>query len=386
MVWEGEIAVVGISSSPTCGVRDHAGLLAGALSAEGFTCRTHWLVRQERSLAGSRAEIERWTGALHRQLADPPPRAILWHYSVFSHAYRGLPLFVAPTLAALRRSDAPLITVMHEFVFPWRVGGWRGKLWAVTQRAALIAVMRASTAAVLTTDAGAAWIAARPWLARRPLAVAPVFSNLPAPASGPNPDRAGPRLGLFGYSDESAMAVVLDALRLLADRGAPVQLELLGSPGRSSRLAADWLAAAAARGVVDRVHCSGVLAAQALSDALAGCDVLLFADPPGPTSRKGTLAGSLASGRPVVALDGPRRWAELVRAEAALLVAPCAPALADGVQALLADPPRAAALGARGREFAVQTNGVGRSAEVVRSMLEELAGRPSATGGAPRSR
>ena len=60
------------------------------------------------------------------------------HYSVFSYSYRGLPLFTHPVLAAVRRAKLPLVTLLHEFVYPWRRDGVRGAAWALSQRALLI--------------------------------------------------------------------------------------------------------------------------------------------------------------------------------------------------------------------------------------------------------
>jgi colanic acid biosynthesis glycosyl transferase WcaI len=117
---------------------------------------------------------------------------------------------------------------------------------------------------------------------------------------------------------------------------------------------------------------AGPLPAQELSDALAGCDVLVMCDAGGPSSRKGTLAGSLASGSPVVALDGPRAWPELLRAGAAEVVAPSAEALAGALERLLADPVRSGELGARGRAFAEQRMGLAATADAVRALLEPL--------------
>ena len=92
----------------------------------------------------------------------------------------------------------------------------------------------------------------------------------------------------------------------------------------------------------------------------------------GPTSRKGTLAGSLASGTPVVALDGPRTWAELVAADAVALVPPSPRALADALAAQLGDEPRREALGARGRAFAEARMSLAGTAATVTSLLDEL--------------
>jgi glycosyltransferase involved in cell wall biosynthesis len=364
------MAVVGISTSSTCGVRDYAGRLAEALGEEGVSCSMHWLDRRAQGLGATRAEIHAWARALAAELDGLEPDAILLHYSVFTFAYRGVPLFVHPTLAALRRG-APVLTVMHEFAYPWGRGGLRGTAWAVSQRALLIEVMRASAAALVTIDGRAAWLDSRVWLPRRPAAFAPVFSNLPPPSAGSRPERREACVGLFGYSHEgSAMALVLDGLRLLHDRGRDVRLRLLGAPGRDSQAGDAWCEGARTRGIATAPSFSGMLTEQELSDALAACEVLLFADAAGPSSRKTTLAASLASGTAVLAIDGPLRWSELTEAQAVALVAPSAGAVADGLDALLADEPRRRALAERGRAFAEQQMSVGRCARTVRDLLD----------------
>jgi glycosyltransferase involved in cell wall biosynthesis len=368
-------AVVGMSVGDTCGVHDHAVLLADALGGEGISSSMHWLWRREGSLRGARSEIRAWTRRLSRELAEQRPDAVILHYSVFSYSHRGVPLFVGPTVAALGSSAAPVVPIMHEFVFPWTHGGLRGKLWAVTQRVALVRVMRAAASAVVTTDYRERWLASRRWLPRRRLIVAPVFSNLPPPAATRATDPASPVVGLFGYSSQQAVPLVLDALELLRQRGLDVRLELLGAPGRPSAAAEMWLAAAARRYMPERVSFTGVLPAQSLSNALAGCDVLLFTDLAGPSPRKGTLAASLSSGTAVIAVDGPQLWPNLVELDALELVRPTTRDLAQGIGRLLADEPRRRALGAQGRAFADQQMGLGRSAEGVRALLGELVSR-----------
>jgi glycosyltransferase involved in cell wall biosynthesis len=364
------MAVVGMSTSATCGVRDYALGLADALGGENVSCSMHWLDRREQALAATRAEVSSWTRGLAGELERLQPDAVLLHYSVFSLAYRGLPLFVGPTLAVLR-GRAPLLTVMHEFAYPWGRAGLRGTAWAVSQRAVLIEVMRASTAALVTIDARAEWLGSRVWLPRRPVAFAPVFSNLPPPSAGLPADPQPGRLGLFGYSHEgSAVALVLDALGVLRDRGRTVELTLLGAPGRDSPVGQVWLEGARTRGLEAVLSFSGQLGAQELSNALAACELLLFADSAGPSSRKTTLAASLASGRAVVAIDGPLRWSELSDAQAVELVAPSAHALADGVSALLGDERRRDAQAERGRAFAERQMSVARGARAVAALLE----------------
>ncbi len=117
---------------------------------------------------------------------------------------------------------------------------------------------------------------------------------------------------------------------------------------------------------------TGLLDPQALSDTLAAADLLLFGDPPGPTSRKGTLAGSLASGTPVLALDGPSTWGELSRSGAVRIVPRDGHALATTIAAMLADGAARDELGARGRRFAESEMGVKRTAAAVRGALEQV--------------
>lgn len=167
------------------------------------------------------------------------------------------------------------------------------------------------------------------------------------------------------------MSVVLDALRRLEDQGTHVQLLLLGAPGRSSPGGQQWLQAAGSRGLAHVLSFSGMLPAQELSDALASCDVLLAIDPPGPTSRKTTLAASLASGRAVLALDGPHSWAELAQADAARVVAPTPEALAGALDVLLGDRLAREELGARGRAFAHRHMSVEHSAQLVAAILRD---------------
>src|SRR5437899_7369777 len=64
------IAVVGMSLGAICGVRDHALILAKALEVHGASCSTHWLMRSDRSLMGSRAEIGNWAERLRAELDE----------------------------------------------------------------------------------------------------------------------------------------------------------------------------------------------------------------------------------------------------------------------------------------------------------------------------
>jgi glycosyltransferase involved in cell wall biosynthesis len=369
-------SVVGMSVSSTCGVRDHAALLATTMGQPPSS--VHWLRRANASARAARSEVRTWTRELPGVIASDDPDAVLLHYSVFAYSYRGVPLYIGPTLAAMRASGRPLVAVLHEFAHPWAGAGLRGTVWAASHRAVLVELLRRSTAVVVTTDARAAWLASRSWLPRRRVAVAPVFSNLPAPVRGAPVGRAPVErdhllIGLFGYGyDGAAVELMVEAVRRVGARGGNVRLALFGVAGRSAAVAEACVAAARSQGIEDLLSISGFMRAQELSNALAACDVLLFPDAYGPTSRKGTLAAALSSGMPVIALEGPSSWPELVQADAVRLARPVPEAVADAIGALLADAPGRAALGMRGRVFAERHMSAGRSAQAVASLLEDL--------------
>ena len=366
-----EVAVVGISTDVTCGVRDHATGLSLALADEGVSCTTHWLNRSATSLRGARAEVGEWTAALAAELERSRPDAVLLHYSVFSFAHRGLPLFTPPVLGAVRRAGVPLLTVLHEGAYNWGGRGPREAVWALTQRVALIELLRACAAVIVTSERRAEWFGSRRWLPSREIVVAPVFSNLPAPAAAARPQAA--TVGLFGYAHEgSEPALILDALGLVRERGVPARLLLLGAPGADSPAGERWSAAAAERGLSQALAFSGRLPAGELSAALGSCEVLLFADRPGPSSRKTTLAASLASGRPLLALDGPRSWSALVEADGALMVAQRAPEIAAALERLFADAGEREALAARGIGFYERAMSVQSSARTVAALLARV--------------
>jgi len=366
-------AVVGISTTPVCGVRDHATLLAEELSGRGLSCSWHWLSRQPHAAPAQRRELAAWAARLPGEFEREQAQLVILHYSVFAYSHRGLPIHVPAVTGALRRSGLPVVLFIHEAVYPWTIGGLRGKVWAASQRVALLEVIRGAAGVLVTAEFRARWLASRRWLPRRPLAVAPVFSNLPAPVARGVAPGPGVDIGLFGYAYEGAdLAPVLGAFRLLRDRGREVRLRLLGAPGPDSEAAEQWRREAQAAGVGELLSFSGMLPAQELSDQLAGCRILLSIAGAGPTSRKGSLAGSLASGTPLIALDGPLRWQEIVDAGALRLVPRLAGALAAAIESLLDDPAGSAELGRRGRQFAEGPMGVGQSAAALLGLVGTL--------------
>ncbi len=275
-------------------------LLRAATGSSGPTRRERRAgrgTRLGRGAAGREIEGAR-RGASCTTRASRPPTA-------------ACPLLEPPLARALRRAGLPVVAIMHELVFPFGRDGARGLLWAAhaPRGAGRDRCARASGLLVTTEERGE-------WLAEQALAAAAagrVRAGLLEPAravrlAAPTGRAAGPR----------RVRLLLRRLR----RGGAGRAAAAGGQGRSPAAAADRLprAGLARRPRMGRTRRRArrraVLhrrdgAPAALGRRSRASDLLLFADPPGPTSRKGTLAGSLASGAPLIALDGPATWPEL---------------------------------------------------------------------------
>jgi len=142
---------------------------------------------------------------------------------------------------------------------------------------------------------------------------------------------------------------VTGAIADIARSRPDAHLALIGAPGPGGGAAARRRQGAAAAGCP--LVFTGVEGEAAVSRQLASCEALVFADPSGPTSRRTSLAAGLAHGKPVVALDGPQTWRDLVAAGAVSVVEPSRGALAGELLRLLASPVARAAQGDQAEAF-----------------------------------
>jgi glycosyltransferase involved in cell wall biosynthesis len=348
---------IGASTSSVGGVRDYARVVGEALSAVGAEVELVWWERNPSSdLWAARRDRNTWLEQVASRVRADSRTWIIWHYSVWSWTVRGVPVFVPRTALALRRLGAPILLVAHEFAFPFGRRGWKGRVWATTQRAALVAAVRASTAVVATTEERLTWLRSRRWLPARPSRFVPVCSNLPATSSsagefGGKTDRRI-TLGVPGFGSGTALvSETIEALARLRSRGHNVRLLLVGAPGEAGPMADAWRAAADDANVGDAIAFSGILPLNELAQAVAGLDAVVFPDRYGPSERRTTLTAALALARPVVATDGPDRWDRLARERAIVLARPSADSLCEKLSALLANSAERDALGARGEAF-----------------------------------
>lgn len=337
------ILVAGVSDGSFCGVQDHAAVLSNALGETGLTVTTVWL-----DAASGVARATRLGHELYRRCQEVRPAAVLLHYSVFSFSYRGVPAGVPALAACLWRLGIPVVLFAHEFAYPWGRRGWRGAVHAATQRVALAPLFFASAAVIVTTVERVCWLRTRRWLPRRPVVFIPVFSNISPSESAHASAKEPGRIGLFSFGAEGlAVDIVIGAVADVARRCPDAHLVLIGGPGPESPTSEQWRRAANAAGC--RVAFTGVVEEVELSRQLAACEIIVFADPVGPSSRKTSLAAALAHGLAVVALDGPQSWRELIDCGGVVVVEPQVQALSNALGRLLADNDARADVGLRGQ-------------------------------------
>jgi hypothetical protein len=305
---------------------------------------------------------------LERSCRSEQAEAVLLHYSVFSFSYRGIPIGVPALAIRLRRLGIPIVLFAHEFAYPWGRRGWRGAVHAATQRAALLPLVELATAVIVTTPERARWLRTRWWLPRRPVDFAPVFSNIrPHPSSNPASPKAG-RVGLFSFGAEGlAIELVVGAVADVSRDLPDTHLTLIGAPGSESDVGHAWQRAAEAVGCP--IEFTGIADEAEVSRQLSTCQLVVFGDPAGASSRKTSLAAPLAHGRAVVALTGPHNWDALIEARAVSLVAPTRSVLASELARLLRDDAERGAAERRAQAFAASHLSPDQAAHTVAQVL-----------------
>lgn len=319
-----KILSIGRFRTPTCGIGDYGSLLDGELERLGHSVQRIWACKPEREgwISALRDEARFFTQGL-KAMTCGRLTAIL-HYCPFSQGIRGIP-FLTPLLPLIARAKGIRMTViLHELCFPWRRAGVRGAIWAASQRIALLPLVTASQALVVTTQGRAEWLARKFPGSRQKVQVVPVWTNIPAGGSeSKRITRTGFVFGSLGWDNRgSAVETILDALKALAEEGRDVRMLLIGGPGTDSVAGQRWRKAAAYRNVEGKIQfTSPALSATAVSEYLRGLDAYLHIDSAGPTPRRTSLAAALAHGKPIVAFSGPQTWSAL-RYEDEVLLSP----------------------------------------------------------------
>ncbi len=347
------VLVAGASTQRVCGVRDCAHVLDEPLHDEGVETTIVW------------TDEPRELPALVAAEARAGYDGVLWHYSPFTYARRGLPSGVPAMARALNRVALPVVVLLHELAPDVRGRGWRGAAQALTQRAALVPILRTADAAIVTAEERVALLRSA-WLPRRPVALVAVPSNVPHVAARERHANGTLRVGIFGYRHATLNAdLVAESVAKLDGRA---RLVLVGAPGADTEAGGVWRSAAERHGAA--VEFTGELEPDELSDALASLDVVLSPDPSGPAPRRGSLAAALAHGRPVLALAGPRTW-QRMRSEGAVVVAD-RDRFAGELRRLVADDALRAQQGVRGRAFYDRWMTASVAARAIRDVLVQV--------------
>lgn len=352
-------------------MRDYGDLLAEELGRRGMEARAEWLPNDGVVLGdalGASMKYLRVAAGMARG------SVVIWNYSPFVYAYRGVPLPGVLFGIVLRARRIPVITVLHELAYPWGRRGLPGRVFAITQRTALLPVLAGSAAVVVTTEQRAASVRRRRWLGRRTAPVAiPVFSTVGETAPPIEREPAECRIGVIGYGSDGAQPELLcAAVRRLGSLDG-VRIVLLGAPGPDSREGKEWIRAAAAASLEDAIEFTGEqVSIPELSASFAACDVITLVDEEGPSSRRTMLAAAFAHGRATIATDGPNRWDGPIEEAAMLVVAADPVELGHALQRILDDPSERSSMGERASEFYQREMSLRNTADVMSALIAQV--------------
>lgn len=338
-----KILMMGLVPTGPSGVRDYGHLLGEELGRKRVRATEMWVHNDGlRFLPAMAASIT----LLRRASSVPRGTVVVWHYSPFAYAYRGLPLPGVLLGLVLRARRRAVVTVLHELAYPWTRRGLVGAAYAATQRVALVGVVAGSTVAVVTTEQRARWLRRAWWIPRRVTQVVPVFSTIGQEAVPPPVEEGLVRLGVIGFGSDGAKPELLfSALSKL--RHVALRIVLLGAPGSESTAGRRWMTSATLAGLQNQLEFTGVVPQPELTKCMGACAAIALIDEEGPTSRRTMLAAALSLGRPVISTHGPNCWHDAIHKGAILVVPPEADALAEALQRVLADQQERAAMGAR---------------------------------------
>lgn len=356
-------------------MRDYGHLLSEELCRRGFQGIERWV---ENDGLKFRPAVRATFDLVRRAWSLDPGSVVLWHYSPFAYAWRGIPLPGVFLGVLLRTRRNAVVTILHELAYPWGRRRKGGRVLALTQHAALLAVLAGSSEVVVTTEQRAQTLRTPGLMGpRRPVHVVPVFSTMnpltarPERSAIPQNDD-GWRLGIIGFGSDGVQAELLFAALRQLELDEKLRIVLLGAPGAGSIQGNRWTILAGAAGMSDAVEFTGVLPLEELGSHIGACDLVLLLDEEGPSSRRTMLAAALAHGRPVVCTDGPNRWQSLIRNGAVAVVPANAAELRETIRRLLEDAAERAQLGARAAEFYRCEMSLERAAEAVSAVLVTL--------------
>lgn len=247
-----------------------------------------------------------------------------------------------------RNIQLPIVTTFHDLLVPYLFPKAGPLRWKVVEYLA-----RRSDAIIVTNEEDQTRLSHLQRLTPT-LYTVPIGSNID-PGTVGDFDRLEERarwgvrpdeqaLGYFGFLNLSkGGSDLMQALKVLSDRGLPVKLILIGGrTGSSDPTNAEYAAQVEqlieSLGVKERVLATGYLEPPAVSRALRSCDVVVLPYVDGASLRRGSLLAAIAHGQAIVTTEPRYPLDGLMHAESIFYVPPRDPqALADAIQRVLQD-------------------------------------------------
>lgn len=162
---------------------------------------------------------------------------------------------------------------------------------------------------------------------------------------------------------------LLDAAKVLFDRGKPFEIVLAGPPDSEEYLAS--LRAQAARlGLSDATHFVGMVSGPTKLSLIQACD--LFVQPSHHENFGMSLVEALACGAPLVTTHGVKIWPELQRSGGAVIAATEPVPFADAIEGVLFNRERIASMGKAGRAWVLKF----LDSDTVRREFEQMYAAP----------
>ena len=290
---------------------------------------------------------------LSRELdLEPAPRRLLVQYVPHAFGWKAANLPFCLWLQSRRRDS--IWVMFHEVAFPF------DRDQAVSRNA--LAVVNRLMASIVASSAERAFVSIPGWL---PM-VAPMIGEgkpiewLPVPSSIPVVrDPAASAAVRARYAETRPLAGHFSTygtvIREMLDASIPPLVEASDCQvlllGRGSDESARALIATHP-GLTDRLHATGVLTDEAVSQHIAACDVMVQPYPDGVSTRRTSAMVGLSHGVPIVTTSGwltEPLWEESGALE--LVPADDPQRLAVAAARLLASPALREELGSRGREL-----------------------------------
>jgi len=305
---------------------------------------------------------------LSRELdRDRAPRRLLVQYVPHAFGWKAANLPFCLWLQSRRRDS--VWVMFHEVAFPF------DRDQAVSRNA--LAVVNRLMASIVASSAERAFVSIPGWLPMvesmigddKPVDWLPVPSSIPPvrnpPASAAVHARYAGTRSLVGHFSTygSAIRSMLDVSIPALANAADCNVLLLGRGGDAH---ARELIAKDAR-LADRVHATGVLTDESVSQHIAACDLMVQPYPDGVSTRRTSAMVGLSHGVPIVTTSGwltEPLWEESGALE--LVPAGDPQMLAVAAARLLASPASREALAARGRELYLSRFDIQHSIQTLR--------------------